>query len=40
MQNFNEKNCKNMSTHLYKAECALEGLGALITELENFSHEQ
>ena len=36
MQNFNEKNCKSMSSHLYKAECALEGLAALIRESQDF----
>ena len=36
MKNFSEDNCKSMSAHLYRAECALEGLAALMREAQNF----
>lgn len=35
MQKFSEKNREIMSSHLYKAECSLEGLAALIRESQN-----
>ena len=36
MRNLNEENLRDISPHLYRAECALEGLASLVREAQNF----